>query len=44
MRRFPRFGSGHRDPANAAMAAVTVFALCSGVWLLRDGAGTHAPP
>ncbi|MEU1103542.1 class F sortase [Streptomyces tibetensis] len=26
------------------MAAVTVFALCSGVWLLRDGAETHAPP
>ncbi|MFJ4556125.1 class F sortase [Streptomyces massasporeus] len=26
------------------MAAVTVFALCSGVWLLRDGAVTHAPP
>ncbi|MFJ3619709.1 class F sortase [Streptomyces iakyrus] len=44
MRGFPRFGSGVRDPANAAMAAVTVFALCSGVWLLRDGAGTHAPP
>lgn len=44
MRRFPGFGSGVRDPANAAMAAVTVFALCSGVWLLRDGAETHAPP
>ncbi|MFI2635389.1 class F sortase [Streptomyces collinus] len=44
MRRFPRFGSGVRDPANAAMAALTVFALCSGVWLLRDGTGTHAPP
>ncbi|MFJ5993975.1 class F sortase [Streptomyces sp. NPDC092370] len=43
MRRFPhgiRFGS----PADAAMAAVTVFALCSGAWLLRDGAATHAPP
>ncbi|PPS72958.1 MULTISPECIES: class F sortase [Streptomyces] len=26
------------------MAAVTVFALCSGVWLLRNGAETHAPP
>ncbi|GAA4553467.1 class F sortase [Streptomyces collinus] len=44
MRRFPGFGSGVRDPAHAAMAALTVFALCSGVWLLRDGAGTHAPP
>ncbi|MEU2749336.1 class F sortase [Streptomyces collinus] len=44
MPRFPRFGSGVRDPANAAMAALTVFALCSGVWLLRDGTGTHAPP
>ncbi|MFE9026341.1 class F sortase [Streptomyces iakyrus] len=44
MRGFPRFGSGVRDPANAAMAAVTVFALCSGVWLLRDGAETQAPP
>jgi hypothetical protein len=32
------------NPANAAMAAVTVFALCSGVWLLRDGAVSHAPP
>ncbi|MER5831775.1 class F sortase [Streptomyces sp. NPDC002130] len=44
MRRVPGFGSGVRNPANAAMAAVTVFALCSGVWLLRDGAETHAPP
>ena len=44
MRGFPGFGSGVRDPANAAMAAVTVFALCSGVWLLRDGAETHPPP
>ncbi|MGW0609911.1 class F sortase [Streptomyces sp. NPDC002788] len=44
MRRFPRFGSGCGNPANAAMAAVTVFALCSGAWLLRDGTETHAPP
>ncbi|MEU7716694.1 class F sortase [Streptomyces tibetensis] len=44
MRRLPGFGSGVRSPANAAMAAVTVFALCSGVWLLRNGAETHAPP
>ncbi|MEU6913543.1 class F sortase [Streptomyces olindensis] len=44
MRRFPRYGSGVRNPANAAMAAVTVFALCSGAWLLRNGAETHAPP
>ena len=39
-RRFRRTGS----PGNAAIAAVTVFALCSGLWLLRDGAGTQAPP
>ncbi|CAL9317065.1 MULTISPECIES: class F sortase [Streptomyces] len=44
MRRSPRYGSGVRNPANAAMAAVTVFALCSGAWLLRNGAETHAPP
>ncbi len=33
----PRFG-------NAAIASVTVAALCSGAWLLRSGAETHAPP
>ncbi len=44
MRRFPRYGSTFGNPANAAMAAVTVFALCSGAWLLRNGADTHAPP
>ncbi|GAP51178.1 class F sortase [Streptomyces azureus] len=44
MRRFPRYGSRSGNPANAAMAAVTVFALCSGAWLLRNGAETHAPP
>ncbi|MFH9004991.1 class F sortase [Streptomyces afghaniensis] len=44
MRRFPRYGTRFGNPADAAMAALTVFALCSGVWLLRDGAGTHAPP
>ncbi|MEV5352466.1 class F sortase [Streptomyces sp. NPDC086081] len=44
MRRFRRSGRPVGNPANAAMAAVTVFALCSGVWLLRDAAGTHAPP
>ncbi|MEU6181673.1 class F sortase [Streptomyces coeruleorubidus] len=44
MRRFPRHGSRFGNPANAAMAAVTVFALCSGAWLLRNGAETHAPP
>ena len=32
------------SPGNAAIAAVTVFALCSGIWLLRDGAASHAPP
>ncbi|MFI6374796.1 class F sortase [Streptomyces sp. NPDC050546] len=44
MRRFPRYGNSFGNPANAAMAAVTVFALCSGAWLLRNGAETHAPP
>ncbi|MFB7930579.1 class F sortase [Streptomyces sp. NPDC056039] len=44
MRRFPRYGKTFGNPANAAMAAVTVFALCSGAWLLRSGAETHAPP
>ncbi|MFF7854097.1 class F sortase [Streptomyces sp. NPDC007904] len=39
-RRFRRI----RSPGNAAIAAVTVFALCSGMWLLSSGAGTHAPP
>ncbi|MGW3987413.1 class F sortase [Streptomyces sp. NPDC004830] len=40
MPRFPRPGG----PANAALTAVTLFALCSGAWLLRDGATTHGPP
>ncbi|MEU2897731.1 class F sortase [Streptomyces sp. NPDC001273] len=39
-RRFRRAGG----PGNAAIAAVTVFALCAGTWLLRDGTGTHSPP
>lgn len=39
-RSFHRTGS----PGNAAIAAVTVFALCSGTWLLRSGADWHAPP
>lgn len=39
-RRFRRAGG----PGNAAIAAVTVVALCAGAWLLRDGTGTHAPP
>ncbi|MBT3151240.1 class F sortase [Streptomyces sp. CHD11] len=39
-RRFRRAGG----PANAAIAAVTVFALCAGAWLLRDGTGAHPPP
>ncbi|MQY32721.1 hypothetical protein SRB17_06750 [Streptomyces sp. RB17] len=29
---------------DTAIAAVTVVALGSGVWLLGDGAGTHTPP
>ncbi|MEZ3179837.1 class F sortase [Streptomyces pimonensis] len=39
-RRFRRTGG----PGNAAIAAVTVGALCAGVWLLLDGAGTQTPP
>ncbi|GAA0640896.1 class F sortase [Streptomyces thermocarboxydovorans] len=39
-RSIRRIGS----PGNTAIAAVTVFALCSGIWLLRDGAAPHAPP
>ncbi|MCL8013507.1 class F sortase [Streptomyces sp. AS02] len=34
----------HRGVGNAAIAAVTVLALCSGAWLLSDGDETHAPP
>ncbi|MFI8187625.1 class F sortase [Streptomyces sp. NPDC085946] len=33
-----------RTAGNAAIAAVTAFALCCGVWLLGSGARTHAPP
>ncbi|MGI5425638.1 class F sortase [Streptomyces sp. CA-179760] len=44
MRRFPIYGKTFGNPANAAMAAVTVFALCCGAWLLRNGTETHAPP
>ncbi|GAB2843056.1 class F sortase [Streptomyces deserti] len=33
-----------RRVGNAAIAAVTAAALCSGTWLVLDGAGTHAPP
>ncbi|MFI6929719.1 class F sortase [Streptomyces sp. NPDC050287] len=29
---------------NAAIAAVTVVALCTGAWLLRSGTETHPPP
>ncbi|MEW2078347.1 class F sortase [Streptomyces sp. NPDC012403] len=39
-RRFRRTGG----PGNAATAAITVFALCAGMWLLRDVTGTQAPP
>ncbi|MET7294314.1 class F sortase [Streptomyces griseoloalbus] len=31
-------------PGNAVIAAVTLFALCSGMWLLHDGTGAHSPP
>jgi hypothetical protein len=37
MRGFSRYG-------NVVIAAVTVVALCTGAWLLRSGAQTHAPP
>ncbi|CAL9543061.1 class F sortase [Streptomyces sp. enrichment culture] len=33
-----------RGAGNTAIAAVTVLALCSGLWLLRDGPAPHAPP
>jgi hypothetical protein len=33
-----------RRLTNTAIAAVTVVSLCSGAWLLRSGAETHAPP
>ncbi|NEA84327.1 class F sortase, partial [Actinospica acidiphila] len=38
-RRFRRTGS----PGNAAIAAVTVCALCAGAVLLRDGRGGTPP-
>ena len=34
----------HRHSGNTAIAAVTVVALCSGAWLVRNGAETQAPP
>lgn len=34
----------NRRLGNTAIAGVTVVALCSGAWLLRSGAATHAPP
>ncbi|MFK4103939.1 class F sortase [Streptomyces sp. NPDC019531] len=34
----------NRRFGNTAIAGVTVVALCSGAWLLRSGAETHAPP
>lgn len=33
-----------RSFSNAAIAAVTAVALCSGAWLLHSGAESHAPP
>ncbi|MEV7343914.1 class F sortase [Streptomyces sp. NPDC093544] len=33
-----------RRVSNIAIASVTTVALCSGAWLLRSGAETHAPP
>ncbi|MFF7163149.1 class F sortase [Streptomyces sp. NPDC008086] len=33
-----------RNVGNGVIAAVTVLALCSGAWLLRNGTATHAPP
>ncbi|MFE9770719.1 class F sortase [Streptomyces sp. NPDC005931] len=40
----PRRNRRTGSPGNTAIAAVTVLALCSGAWLLHDGARTHAPP
>ncbi|MGC0403536.1 hypothetical protein RKD27_006180 [Streptomyces sp. SAI-126] len=34
----------NRSFGNTAIAGVTLVALCSGAWLLRSGAETHAPP
>ncbi|KUM81178.1 class F sortase [Streptomyces curacoi] len=34
----------HRSVGNAAIATATALALCSGAWLLRNGAETHTPP
>ncbi|MFF7639025.1 class F sortase [Streptomyces canus] len=34
----------NRSFGNTAIAGVTVVALCTGAWLLRSGAETHAPP
>ncbi|MER7488414.1 class F sortase [Streptomyces sp. NPDC126497] len=39
-RRFRRPGG----PGNTVIAAVTVCALCAGMWLLLDGTGAQAPP
>lgn len=33
-----------RSFGNTVIAGVTVVALCTGAWLLRGGAETHAPP
>lgn len=33
-----------RRVGNGVIATVTVVALCSGAWLLHNGAETHAPP
>ncbi len=44
MSRRPGFAQSAAAIGNAAIAAVTVLALCSGAWLLRNGAETHAPP
>ncbi|MFC8344867.1 class F sortase [Streptomyces sp. NPDC057280] len=40
MRSFSRAGRA----GNVVIAAVTLVALCTGAWLLRSGAATHAPP
>jgi sortase (surface protein transpeptidase) len=46
VRRIRKIGrireAGHAG--NIAIASVTAVALCSGAWLLRSGAETHAPP
>ncbi|MER5182193.1 class F sortase [Streptomyces sp. NPDC002896] len=40
----PAHGARRRRVADAAIATVTAVALCSGIWLVRDGTEGHLPP